>query len=307
MQRASKKVSETMYFSQYLSDESRQQKRPQAKPKKRLPKQWLVHVILLGCGIIWMYPFLWMLGSSLKTNKDFFNRGLNIFPGQVSWGNYVHAWNEANFGQYFINTITIAVLTVLFVLIFTSMAGYALARTRFPGKPIVLGLIALTLFLPHGYTILPTFDIVQHLGLLNSLSSVILVETAGNMVFATFLFMGFFSSISKEIEDAARVDGASFHQRFWLVSLPLAQPMIATVALLTFIGSWNNFFVPLVFTLGVPELRTLAVGMYAFIGQNTVDWTSLAAGAVISLAPIMIVFLILQRYFINGLAGAIKS
>jgi raffinose/stachyose/melibiose transport system permease protein len=266
-----------------------------------------VHMVLLVFSVCWMYPFLWMLGSSLKTGKDFFDRGLNIFPGEVSWENYVHAWETGNFGLYFINTVVVSLVVVVLVVIFTAMAGYALSRTDFPGKKVLLGLIALTLFLPHGYTIIPVFDLIQRLGLMNSLGSVILVETAGGMVFSTFLFMGYFSSIDRDIEDAARVDGANYHQRFWRVMLPLAGPMIATVTLFTFIGSWNNFFIPLVFTLGVPELRTLAVGMYAFVGENSVDWTSLAAASVITLAPIILLFLLLQRYFINGVAGAIKS
>ncbi|GLV54058.1 sugar ABC transporter permease [Dictyobacter sp. S3.2.2.5] len=266
-----------------------------------------VHLILLVGGFFWVYPFLWMLGSSLKTTKDFFDRGLTIWPGTVVWDNYVRAWNDGNFGQYFINTILVSVLVVVFVILFTAMAGYSLSRTTFPGKGLVLGVIALTLFLPHGYTIIPIFDLIARIGLLNTLGSVILIETAGGVVFSTFLFMGYFLSIDRDIEDAARVDGANFHQRFWRIMLPLSGPIIATVALMTFIGSWNNFFVPLVFTLGVPELRTLAVGMFAFVGENTVDWTSLAAGSVITLAPIILVFVLLQRYFINGVAGAVKS
>ncbi|GCE24866.1 sugar ABC transporter permease [Dictyobacter alpinus] len=267
----------------------------------------LTHLILLAGGVVWVYPFLWMLGSSVKSDQDFFDQGLNIFPKSIHLENYPAAWNEASFGQYFINTVIVSGLTVVFVLLFTTMAGYAIARTQFPGKKILLGLIALTLFLPHGYTILPIFDLIQRLGLLNNLTSIILVQTAGGMVFSTFLFIGYFSSMDKELEDAARVDGASFNQRFWQVMFPLAGPMLATVALFTFIGAWNSFFIPLVFTLGVPELRTLAVGMYAFIGQNSTNWTYLTAGSVITLAPIMIVFVFLQRYFINGVAGAIKA
>ncbi|GLV56565.1 sugar ABC transporter permease [Dictyobacter sp. S3.2.2.5] len=278
--------------------------------RKRRPgkSMWLTHTILLLGGLVWIYPFLWMLGSSLKTDQDFFSQGLSIFPGKtIAWGNYPAAWNEASFGQYFINTVIVSGLTVSFVLLFTSMAGYAISRTSFPGKKILLGLIAMTLFLPHGYTILPIFDLIQRLGLLNTLSAVIVVETGGGLIFPTFLFIGYFSSMDKEIEDAARVDGAGFNQRFWMIMFPLAGPMLATVALFTFIGAWNNFFIPLVFTLANPDLQTLAVGMYAFIGQNSTQWSYLTAGAVITLAPIMLVFIFLQRYFINGVAGAVKS
>jgi raffinose/stachyose/melibiose transport system permease protein len=292
-----------------LSDVKQHKQGKQARSKRRSGEWKLLptHVILLVIGFGWVYPFLWMVGSSLKTTPDFFNRGLNILPGQVAWENFSRAWNEGNFEQYFVNTVVISVCVVCLVVLVTAMAGYALARTRFPGKPVVLALIALTLFLPHGYTIIPIFDLITRIGLLNTLGAVVVVETAGGIVFSTFLFMGYFSTIDSEIEDAARVDGASFHQRFWQIMLPLSGPMIATIALFTFIGSWNNFFIPLVFTLAVPELRTLAVGMFAFIGENTVDWTALAAGSVITLAPIILVFVLLQRYFINGIAGAIKS
>ncbi len=288
--------------TQHVQEKQVRRKKPSGE-WKLLP----IHLILLIIGFGWVYPFLWMVGSSLKTTPDFFNRGLNILPGQVAWENFSRAWNEGNFDQYFVNTVIISACVVCLVVLVTAMAGYALARTRFPGKALVLGVIALTLFLPHGYTIIPIFDLITRIGLLNTLSSVVIVETAGGIVFSTFLFMGYFSTIDSEIEDAARVDGASFHQRFWMIMLPLSGPMIATIALFTFIGSWNNFFIPLVFTLAVPELRTLAVGMFAFIGENTVDWTALAAGSVITLAPIILVFVLLQRYFINGIAGAIKS
>lgn len=267
----------------------------------------LIHLALIAGGLIWVYPFLWTLGSSLKSPSGFFDEGLNVIPKEFEWSNYVNAWNEASFGQYFFNTVFISVCTVVLTLVFTSMAGYVLARRRFPGKKLIIGLIALTLFLPQGYTIIPVFDIIQRLGLLNTLWAIILVQTAGGMIFSTFLFMGYFTTMNHELEDAARVDGAGFNQLFWRVMFPLSGPMLATVALFTFIGSWNSFFVPLVFTLAQPNLRTLAVGMYAFIGLNSTNWTYLCAGSVITLAPIMLVFVLLQRYFVNGIAGAVKA
>lgn len=267
----------------------------------------LTHTILLAGGFLWMYPVLWALGSSLKSPDGFFNEGLNVIPRELDWSNYTNAWNEASFGQYLFNTLFTTALTVLVTLIFTAMAGYVLARTRFPGKKVVIALIGVTLFLPHGYTIIPVFDVVQHIGLLNTLWSIIVVNTADGMVFNTFLFLGYFTTISRDIEEAARIDGATFNQLFFRVMFPLAGPIAATVALFTFIGSWNNFFTPLVFTLGQPDLRTLAVGLYAFIGANSTNWTYLCAGSVITLAPIMLVFLFLQRFFIEGLAGAVKA
>lgn len=267
----------------------------------------LLHALLLGGGLLWVYPFLWSLGSSFKSPAGFLDEGLSIFPKELQWYNYIDAWTRGTFGTYFFNTIFITVLTVVLTLIFTAMAGFVLARTSFPGKRFLLILIAVTIFLPHGYTIVPIFDIIQHLGLLDTLWAVIVVETAGNMVFSTFLFVGYFSTMDRELEDAARVDGASFHQLFWQVMLPLARPMLATVGLFTFIGSWNNFLIPLVFTLGNSDLRTLPVGMYAFISQTSTDWTLLCAASIISLLPTILVFVFAQRYVINAVAGAVKG
>ena len=267
----------------------------------------LAHAVLLVAGLAWLYPLFWVVGSSLKSDGDFFGRGLNPLPSHALWSNYTQAWQEASFGRYFLNTLLITAGTVAVTLVVTSMAGYVLARVRFPGKAVCLGLVSATLFLPHGYTIIPIFDLVQRLHLLDSLLSVILVQSAGGIVFGTFLFMGYFMSIDRELEDAAAVDGAGFHQTYWRIMLPLSGPMLATVGLFTAISAWNSFFIPLVFTLGRPELRTLAVGMYAFIGENSTQWTLLCAGTVLTLAPIIVLFLLLQRFFVNGLAGAVKQ
>lgn len=267
----------------------------------------LTHLLLLGCGLLWLFPLLWTLGSSFKSPDGFFSQGLNPLPDGVHADNYASAWKGASFGSYFVNTVVVAGGSVVLVLLATSMAGYVLARTNFPGRKFCIGLISVTLFLPHGYTIIPIFDIVRGLHLLDTLWAVVIVQSSSGLVFATFLFMGYFSTMDREIEDAAKVDGASFHQTFWRVMLPLSGPMLATVGLFTCISAWNSFFIPLVFTLSKPELRTLPVGMYSFLGQNSTDWTFLCAGSVISLVPIVVIFLLLQRYFVNGLAGAVKG
>ncbi|WP_427893262.1 carbohydrate ABC transporter permease [Kribbella sp. GL6] len=267
----------------------------------------MTHVALLVSGLAWLYPLFWALGSSLKSDDDFFSDGLNPMPSHFLWSNYLTAWQEASFSRYFMNTILITLGTVVITLVVTACAGYVLARTRFPGRGFCLGLVSATLFLPHGYTIIPVFDLMQRLHLLNSLWSVIIVQASGGVVFGTFLFMGYFMAVDKELEDAAQVDGANSHQTFVRIMLPLSGPMLATVGLFTAITAWNSFFVPLVFTLGRPELRTLAIGMYAFIGENSTQWTLLCAGTVITLAPIILLFVLLQRFFVNGLAGAVKQ
>lgn len=265
------------------------------------------HVLLLVCGLLWIYPLVWALSGSLKSDEGFLDRGLSIIPDGLHWHNYVDAWQGANFSRYFVNTVMITVLTVFFTLLFSSMAGYALARTDFPGRRILLGVILVTFFLPRGYTIIPVFDIVYQLYLLNTIWAVIVVQVAGSMVFSTFLFMGYFRTVGKEMEEAARVDGADFHQAYFWVVLPLARPMVATVGLFAFINSWNDFLTPLVFTLGNANLRTLSVGLYAFIAQTSTDWTALCAASMMSLVPIVMVFVVAQKQIVAAIAGAVKG
>jgi len=198
-------------------------------------------------------------------------------------------------------------MTTLTVVVLTSLAGYALARNDFPGKKFVVGAILVTMFLPRGYTVVPIFELVKRLGLLNTLWAVVLVNAATAMVFNTFLFVGYFATLPRELEEAATIDGASFPRVYWRIALPLAKPMIGTVALFEFIDNWNSFFIPLVFTLGRPDLRTVVVGMYAFVGQHSTDWTLMYAAATMSLLPTMLVFFLLQRLFVEGVAGAIRG
>lgn len=271
--------------------------------------QMLLHIALLGIGAIYIFPFIWMLGTSLKTPGEFFSLGIRPFPaGEWQWSNFAEAWVTANFGQYFLNTALLAVSVTALVVLLTAMAAYALTRLSVPGKPIILGAIFLTFFLPSGiFNIIPIYDVIQNLGLLNSLGAVILVITGGQMVFNTLLFFGYMRTMPQEIEEAAIIDGASVHQRFLWVVLPMTGPMVATVGLFTFINTWNEFFVPLVFTLSRPELRTLAVGMYAFVGEASREWTLLCAGAAISILPIIVVFIFLQDRFTEAFAGAVKT
>ena len=267
-----------------------------------------LHLVLLGIGFIYIFPFVWMLGTSLKSPSEFFSRGVNPLPaGAWQWQNFIDAWVKADFGRYFINTFIISVSVTLLVVLLTAMAAYAVARLRAPLSGVFLGTVVVMMFLPSGYTIIPTFDVIQKLGLLSSLGAVILVLVAGGVTFNTLLFYGYMRTIPGEIEEAALIDGANVHQRFRWVILPMCGPMIATVALFTFMRAWNDFFVSLVFTLARPELRTLAVGMYAFVGENSRDWTLLCAGATLSVLPLIVLFVFLQDQFTEAFAGAVKS
>ncbi|HEY8456927.1 MAG TPA: carbohydrate ABC transporter permease [Actinopolymorphaceae bacterium] len=266
----------------------------------------LISVVLLPICIVWVYPFLWMVSSSIKTNAEIF-AGLGLFPEAIRLDNYVRAWNEAKVGDYFVNTVLVTGGSIVISVLAVSMMGYVLGRYRFPGKRIIVGLLAAAIFLPEGYTIIPVFDLINRLNLQGSLWGLTLAEAGGIHVIATLLFAGYFSQLPKELEEAAMLDGAGFLRIFWQVYLPLAKPVTATAIILQFMHSWNDFLLPLVLTLNQPELRTLSVGIYSFQGEYFTDWSGMAAAATIGLLPIIVVFLFLQRYFVEGIAGAVKQ
>mgnify|MGYP001117753723 CR=1 FL=1 len=265
-------------------------------------------VILIGLSLVsflWMYPFLWSVFTAFKTDGAIWNAGATLLPDEWVWSNIPDAWEKANFSTYFFNTVLYSVSATTIVLITTAMCGYVLARYRFFGRNIIYGVVLATLFVPIATVIIPQFQLVKTLGLLNTRMGVILALSGGGGLYV-LLFTSFFSTIPEEIYDAAKIDGAGFVQQF-RISLPLAKPIIATVVIFQFMQTWNEFNVPLVFTFGSPELRNLAVGMYAFQGEFAMDWPGFAAGTVISIIPVLLVFFFFQGYFVRGLQGAVKQ
>lgn len=273
---------------------------------RKLRLNIIVVILLSIIGFIWVYPFLWSIGAAFKPQSELYSAGANIIPQKWVFENFVRAWVKAKFSQYFVNTVLYSVSTTGIILIISSMCGYALSRYRFPGRNLIYFTILATLFIPISTIIIPQFVLVDALGLLNTEIGVILALVGGGGALNVLLFVGFFDTIPDELFDAAKIDGANFLQTFWLVA-PLARPIIATVAIFSFMATWNNFQIPLVFTLSRPDLRTLAVGMFSFQGEYTFDWSGFAAATVISFIPILIVFLIFQGYFVRGLAGSIKG
>jgi len=267
----------------------------------------LLHIILTVFGLIWIYPFIWMVLSSFKTNNELLVSGVNPIPDDFQWENYARAWNNANFSGYFVNTVIITVATVIIVVVLSALTGYALGRVKFPGRTGVLICVAAIMFIPKGYTIIPLFKLVNQMGLSNSLLGVIIAESSGAHVLFILMFTSFFAKIPKELEEAAEMDGAGFFGTFYRIMLPLSAPIVATTAIMQFIWTWSSFLIPLVLTLNKPELRTLAVGMESFVGTYSSDYAGMTAAATISLLPVMLVFIVMQRYFIEGVAGAVKS
>jgi ABC-type glycerol-3-phosphate transport system permease component len=266
----------------------------------------LVSIVLAALCCLWIYPLLWMVSASLKPNAAIFaNEGL--IPSQPTFENYLRAWNEARIGRYFFNTLFVTVGSVVLVTVAAAMMGYVLGRRRFPGRGLVFGLLLVTLFMPQGYTIIPVFQLLTSLGISQSLWGVMFATSGGSFVIFVMLFAGYFSQMPDELEEAARMDGVGFVRTFWFVMLPLSRPIIVTVVVMQTLYAWNDFLLPLVVTLANPAIRTLSVGVYAFKGENFVDWGGMTAASTITIVPVVLLFLFLQRYFIDGLAGAVKG
>jgi ABC-type glycerol-3-phosphate transport system permease component len=275
--------------------------------KQRVNYLSLVHLLLIVFGFIWIYPFLWIVAASFKTQNEFFAKGLSLIPESFNCANFVRAWEAAKFSQYFINTVMITVSVIAIVLVVTAMAGFVIGRYSFKGKNMVLAVFVASMFMPLGFTIIPVFQMIKMMGLLNTRLGIILAESGGAHLVFILLFAAFFRQIPNELEEAAMLDGCGFFRNFIQIMLPLSKPVISSAVIMQFIWTWNSFFLPLVLSLSNPKLRTLAVGLYALKGEYVVDWTGIAAGGTIALLPIIVIFLFLQRYFVEGIAGAVKS
>jgi multiple sugar transport system permease protein len=287
-------------------------------------KKYIFHAVFLIIGILWVYPVIWAVTSSVKTTREMYSGSIQPWPEKFAWsqlwptnwkllgsafefGNYKMAWYVADFQRYFINTIVFTTLVVLLILVMCMLTGYVLGRYSFPGKYVFIALISATMFIPHGYTIIPIWQLINFLGLTKSIWGLVLAEAGGTHVLYILLFMAYFAGIPKEMEESSLIDGAGFVRTFTVIMLPLAKPVIATTVILQMIHTWNSFFIPLVFTVHRPDLRTLGVGIYSFVKDSSSDLAGMAAGVTISFIPIILVFIFFQRYFVEGIAGAVKG
>ena len=270
-------------------------------------KKGINHLVLLAIGLVWVYPFLWMISASFKGQNEFFNNRLGLIPQAPTLDNIKRIWIKANFGSYFLNTVVVTCFAVVLVLTITMLAGYAMGRYKFVGRNLMMGIFVGSIAIPLVSTIIPTYEVVKGMHLMGTKTGLVLAQAGGAHVIFLMLFTSFFASIPMELEEAAKIDGCSFFRIFFNIMMPLCKPIATTVVIMETIWTWNAFMLPLVLTLNNPASRTLAVGLYAFKGENTVDWTGIAAGGTIAVIPVIILFIILQRHFVEGIAGAVKS
>jgi raffinose/stachyose/melibiose transport system permease protein len=264
--------------------------------------------LILGMALLFVvYPFLVLLYGSLKSDSDFLTNPLS-FPVVPHFENYAYAWNAAHIPNYTINSAIVAGTTVVLTLVLAATASYGLSQFRFRGAKLIYLSFVLLLTIPVQIYIIPLYIIVVKMRLADNYLGLILPYTAGSLPLAVFLFRTYFDALPAELIDAARIDGCNHFRAFLHVLLPLAKPIIATVSIFTFVGAWNEFFLALVF-IHDPNLATLPLGLQAFfINQYQTQFPQLFATLIVSIAPIVVVYLVLQRQFMAGLtAGAIQG
>lgn len=269
------------------------------------PAHPLVVALLLVGLVTMLFPLWWMLVASLKPTGGGLSGLKDLVPWPATLQNYVDIWKSGPFGRYFLNSVVVAVCVVGGNLVFSAMVGYAFARRRFPGKaPLWWGLLA-TLMVPKQVLMIPVYILAARLHLIDSYAALIapfLVDA-----FNVFLMRGYIEQLPEDLEEAARVDGASEWRIFFQVVLPLARPALAVVGINTFLVNWNNFLYPLILT-NSESMRTLPVGLALYAqGEHSVDWGHLMAGSAIATLPILAAFLVFQKHIIEGItAGAGK-
>ncbi|MEW6227051.1 MAG: carbohydrate ABC transporter permease [Bacillota bacterium] len=264
----------------------------------------LLYAALIAVALVTTGPFLWLLSTSLKTVGNVYAFPPQIIPRPISLDNMIGVWRLLDLQKYLLNTIHVTAAGLLLTLVVCALAAYPLARMEFPGRNFIFLALVSTLVLPNPAGMVINFLTLQKLRLINTLPAVYL-PSVGN-AFGIFLLRQTYLSIPAELEDAARVDGAGELTIWWRVALPLAKPGIATLAIFNFMGHWNNFLWPLI-VLQDPDKYPIATALEYLEGMFQDNFRYVAAGTMFSMVPVLVVFFSMQRYFVSGLAGALKG
>jgi ABC-type glycerol-3-phosphate transport system permease component len=273
------------------------------KPLRLVVRQLLTYLLLIVGVIIAVFPFFWMISTSLMSLGE--AQGTRLIPSAIHLENYISAWQEANFSQYMWNSVRITFLTLAGELTFSTLAAYAFARIKFPGKELIFTLLLSTMMIPAMVTIIPNFLTVTWLGRIGPLKWInnwpaLTVPFMGS-IFSIFLLRQFFAQIPDELFDAAQIDGAGHLRFLWSVVLPLSKAPLMIIVVLSFIGAWNALAWPMLVT-NSPDWRPIAVGLNGFIGEAGQMINLMMAGAVITITPIIVLYLLTQKQFTESIA-----
>lgn len=270
--------------------------------KTSRPNPFVTYLILGIIALAMLFPLFWLLSTSLKSpTEDIFGSPLQILPTQPTLANFLSVWQNYPFGRYLFNSTIVASLTVGFNLLFCALAAYPLARLNFRGRDLLLALIVATLMIPFQIVMIPLYILTVQFGLRNTYLGVIFPGLAS--AFGIFLLRQAFQGVPKELEEAARIDGCTELGIWWHIMIPAVRPALATLAIFVFIGAWSDFLWPLI-VLDQPDYFTLPLGVAKLASALDFDWRLIAAGSMISITPIILLFVFLQRYIIPTEAGS---
>ena len=273
--------------------------------KSRVSTKIILHVFLVLLTIIVLIPLVWMLINSFKTNKEMMTDSLSL-PAQWQLSNYNNAWNKGLSG-YFINSIFITALSVCFICLLAAMAAFGLSRFKFKGQNVLFFIILGGMMVSEYCAVVPLFKMLNAINLYNSQWGLIFIYTAFRLPFSIFLMRSYFMGLSKDIEEAAIIDGCGTMRIFWQITLPLSKPIVLSAAIISAIFVWNEFLFAMLF-LENRNLMTMPIGLQVFRGQLKIDYVSSMAGIVICSLPLILVFIIFQKQFVRGLsAGGVKA
>jgi multiple sugar transport system permease protein len=268
---------------------------------QKLVRRLISYFILVFITLLMILPLLWMLSTSLKPKSQLFARQIEWIPRTVTLANYESLFANRNtpIARWFANSVFVATAVTALILLIDAMAAYAYARLEFPGRKLLFGLLLVTLFFPGVMFLIPNFLTIYRMGLLNNYAGVIIPGLAG--VFGVFFLRQFFESLPRELEEAAEIDGANRLQIFFGIALPLAKPALATLGIITFLGSWNDFLWPLLI-LKDRLMQTLPPGLRTLQGAYTSEYGLMMAGAVVVAIPVLLLYIALQRYIVASVA-----
>jgi multiple sugar transport system permease protein len=256
-------------------------------------------LVLVAAAVVILFPLIWMVLTSLKPENDVTTFPPSLWPRDWSFAAYANVWTRVPFGRFFINTVIFAGGVTLVSLLFDSMTAYALSRLRFPGRDVIFVVILVAMMLPFQVTFIPLYVTVAKLHLLNTYQGLIIPRATN--AFGIFMLRQFFMTLPRDLDEAARVDGASEFYIYSRIILPLSGPALATLAVFHFMYNWNDFLWPLLIT-STTDMETLPAGLALFVGQHVVEYAVVMAGAVLALLPLFIAFLFAQKYFVRGVS-----
>ena len=275
-------------------------KRSRSLSYPRLIRSLVVHALLIGLSAAFVIPFFWMLSSSLKTDEQLFKFPIEWIPDPITFRHYEYGLTFVPFARYVGNTLLIAGISVVGTVFSCALVAYSLARIDWPGRNVLFAILLATMMIPFPVTMIPLFIMFSNMGWVNTFLPLTVPAFFGSAFFI-FLLRQFFMTIPKDLSDAARLDGASEFRIFHSIILPLSKPALATVALFQFINSWSDFLGPLIYLGGDEDKYTVSIGLSLFQGEYSTEFGALMAASTVMIAPVIILFFLTQRTFIQGI------